>query len=261
MGSKNNKQLETLLVTVLAKGATVAQAARQAGVSERTVYRRRQQPEFQARIDALQDETLQRVADLLTKAAQEGIHSLVALQDKATPPNVRRAAARDILDLGPRLRADAALEKRIAALEYSVSVPSGPSSLAGAPVTGTSGKRRRRGDTIVQAALAGGDTVAQAASKARLSERTVYRRLKDPAFQRCIEDLRADMVQRAAALLIAAALLATKTLIDLQDPTIPAPVRRHASRDIIELGRKLREITILEKRLAALESQHRPLDR
>ena len=119
MGSKNNKQLETLLVTVLAKGATVAQAARQAGVSERTVYRRRQQPEFQARIDALQDETLQRVADLLTKAAQEGIHSLVALQDKTTPPNVRRAAARDILDLGPRLRADAALED-------SVSLPSRP---------------------------------------------------------------------------------------------------------------------------------------
>ena len=35
MASKNKKQVETLLVTVLAKGATVAQAARQAGVSER----------------------------------------------------------------------------------------------------------------------------------------------------------------------------------------------------------------------------------
>jgi hypothetical protein len=58
----------------------------------------------------------------------------------------------------------------------------------------------------------------------------------------------------AAALLIAAVMLATKTLIDLQNPTVPASVRRRASRDIIELGRKLREMTILEKRLAALEA-------
>jgi transposase len=261
MATKNKKQVEALLVMLLAKGATVAQAARHAGVSERTVYRRRQQPEFQARIDAIQDETLQRVADLITKAAQEGIHSLVALQqDTTTPPSVRRAAARDILDLGPRLREDSNLEKRLAALENSLSVPSVSSDSVGPPPFGPSGKRRRRGDTIVQAALAGGDTVAQAASKAKLSERTVYRRLKEPIFQRCIEDLRAEMVQRAAALLIAAALLATKTLIDLQVPTVPASVRRRASRDIIELGRKLREITFLEKRLAALETRHLPLN-
>ena len=65
--------------------------------------------------------------------------------------------------------------------------------------------------------------------------------------------------QRSAALLIAAALLATKTLIELQDASVPASVRRRASRDIIEMGRKLREITILEKRLAALEARHIPL--
>jgi transposase len=262
MATKNKTEVETILITLLAKGATVAQAARQAGVSERTVYRRRQQPDFQARIDAIQDETLLRVADLITKAAQEGIHSLVALQqDRATPPSVRRAAARDILDLGPRLREAANLEKRLAALENSVVASKGLSIPAGPPPPGPSGKRRRRGDTIVQAALAGGDTVAQAASKAKLSERTVYRRLKEPAFQRCIEDLRAEMVQRAAALLIAAALLATKTLIDLQDPTVPASVRRRAGRDIVELSRKLHETTILEKRLAALETGRFPVDR
>ena len=87
MATNNKKQVETLLVTALAKGATVAQAALQAGVSERTVYRRLQQPEFQARIDALQDEMLQRAAAVLTAAAQEGIHSLVALQDPSTPPD------------------------------------------------------------------------------------------------------------------------------------------------------------------------------
>ena len=102
--ARYTQQIEALLITVLAKGATVAQAARQAGVSERTVYRRRQQPDFQARIQAIQDETYGRVVDVLTHAAQEGIHSLVALQDQATPPSVRRAAAHDILDLAQRLR-------------------------------------------------------------------------------------------------------------------------------------------------------------
>lgn len=254
------KAQDTLLITLLAKGATVAQAARQADVSERTVYRRRQQPDFQARIDAIQDETLRRAADILTRAAQEGIHSLVSLlQDPATPANVRRAAARDVIDLGPRLREEANLEKRLAALENALSSPKAPATSAGPSATAPRGRRRRRGDTIVQASLAGGDTVAQAAGKAQLSERTIYRRLQDPSFQRCIEDLRAEMLQRAAALLIAAVLLATKTLLDLQDSTVPASVRRRASRDIIELGRTLREMTILEKRLAALEATPPPL--
>ena len=255
MTAKKKTQADTLLITLLAKGATVAQAARQAGVSERTVYRLRQQPDFQVRIDAIQDETLQRAADILTRAAQEGIHSLVTLlQDRATPANVRRAAARDVLDLGPRLREEANLEKRLTALENALPSTSVPATSTGSPATPSGGRRRRRGDTIVQASLAGGDTVAQAAAKANLSERTIYRRLQNPSFQRCIEDLRADMVQRAAALLIAAVLLATKTLLDLQNPTVPASVRRRASRDIIELGRTLREMTILEKRLAALEA-------
>jgi hypothetical protein len=84
--------------------------------------------------------------------------------------------------------------------------------------------------------------------------RTVYRRLQDAAFHQRIETLRADMVKRSAALLIAAAQLAAKTLVDLQTATTPASVRRRAARDIIELSEKLRQATVLEKRLAALEA-------
>jgi hypothetical protein len=67
--------------------------------------------------------------------------------------------------------------------------------------------------------------------------------------------VRAEVVERAAALLIAAALLATKTLIDLQNPTNPAAVRRSASRDVIEMARKIRELVFWEKRITALEKE------
>ena len=246
---------------LLANGALVNQAALKAGVSERTVYHRLQQPEFQARIQAFQDETLQRAAAVLTAAAQEGIHSLVALQDRSTPPNVRRAAARDILDMGLRLRENADLEKRLLALENRAAGRSAASVPAGPTPPSPKAKRARRGDHILLPALASGATVAQAAAKASLSERTVYRRLQDPAFHQRIEALRADMVQRAAALLIAATLLASKTLIDLQNPATPAAVRRRAARDVIEMSQKLRQATVVEKRLAALEATNMEVNR
>jgi len=243
-------------VKLLANGALVSQAALKAGVSERTVYRRLQLPEFQARIDAFQEETLQRAAAVLTAAAQEGIHSLVALQDNSTPPNVRRAAARDILDMGLRLREAADLEKRLAALENRAQGLIVASVLAGPTPPSHKLKRARRGDATVLLALASGSTVTQAAAKACLSERTVYRRLQDTVFHHRIEALRADMVQRAAALLIAATLLASKTLIELQNSTTLPSVRRRAARDIIEMSQKLRQATVVDKRLAALEAKH-----
>jgi transposase len=257
MASKNKKQIETILVTALAKGATVAQAAEQAGVSERTVYRRLEQTEFQARIDALQDEMIQRAAAVLTAAAVEGIHSLVALQDPSTPPTVRRHAARDILEIGLRLREAADWEKRLAALETCTASPNAASFQAGPTLSGPTAQRRPRGEATLLLTLACGGTVTQAAVKAKVSERTVYRRLLDATFHQRIEALRADMVKRSAALLIAASMLATKTLVDLQSSATPAHVRRRAARDIIELSQKLRGATVLERRLAALEKVHK----
>jgi phage terminase small subunit len=250
----NKKKQDAVLVTTLAKGATVAQAALQAGVSERTAYRRLQQPEFQERIDALQEETLQRAAAVLTAAAQQGIHSLVALQEPSTPPAVRRAAARDILEMGLRLREVASTEKRLLALErHSAQVDAGflQADPARSPSTA---KRQPRGQTVLILALASGASLVQAAHKAGLSERTVCRRLQDKAVQNRIETLRAEMVQRSAALLIAATLLAAKTLIDLQNGQVLPAVRRRAARDILEMSQTLRQVTVLEKRLAALEN-------
>src|SRR5438132_7579238 len=151
-----------ILVSALAKGATVAQAAAQAGVSERTVYRRLGEQAFRDQIEALQNEMLQRAVAMLTAAAQEGIRSLVDLQNESTPPAVRRSAARDILEMGIRLREAAELEKRVIALENRSAeadeafAPAGPTPAAGTPPPS---KGRKRGNHILLMALACGASV------------------------------------------------------------------------------------------------------
>ena len=253
MAISNRKRVETVLVTALAAGATVASAALQAGVSERTVYRRLKNPAFEAQIQAIQDDTLQRSMAILIAANLTAVQSMVALQAENMRPSVRRAAAHDSLNMSLRLRAIVEFEKRLLALETQATDADAAAVQAGPTPPPPATKRRRRGDGILQAALASGATVSQAASKAGLHERTVYRRLQDATFQRYINALRADILQRASAMLIAASRLAVKTLIDLQDPKTPAFARLGAARDIFEMGERLRQATSVEKRLCALE--------
>jgi hypothetical protein len=98
--------------------------------------------------------------------------------------------------------------------------------------------------------------VENAARKAGISERTAYRRLDNPAFVQQLRKLRADLVQRTAAMLSGAGLGAVKTLVDLQqDAAVPAAVRRGSARDVLEFGIKYREAADWEQRIAALEER------
>lgn len=114
---------------------------------------------------------------------------------------------------------------------------------------------RQNANDALLIALACGATIENAARKASVSSRTAHRRLADPAFRRQLGELRSDMVQRAAAVLTAAALEAVKTLMALQDAVIPPAVRLGAARAILELGPRLRESAELETRIATLEEQ------
>jgi hypothetical protein len=113
--------------------------------------------------------------------------------------------------------------------------------------------QRKRAEDALLLALACGATVESAARQCRLSERTVYRRLAEPEFRRRLQALRADMVQRTAGALTAAATEAVRTLLELQKATSPAAVRLGAARAVLEIGVKLREAAELEERLAELE--------
>jgi hypothetical protein len=116
-------------------------------------------------------------------------------------------------------------------------------------------KGRRKADHQLLAALACGATVESAARQAGVSESTAYRRLADPAFGRQLQATRADMIQRTAGALTAAATEAVRTLLELQKAVAPPAVRLGAARSVLEIGIKLREAADLEERLSALEQQ------
>jgi hypothetical protein len=114
--TKKNK--EEALIQALAFGASVEGAARKAGVSERTVYRRLAKPAFQARLDQARLDMVLRTTGLLTGAGIGSVKTLVDLQqDAAAPAGVRRGAARDILELAVRYRDSAETERRLGAIE------------------------------------------------------------------------------------------------------------------------------------------------
>jgi len=114
---------------------------------------------------------------------------------------------------------------------------------------------RRNADDVLMLALACGATLENAARQAGVSESTVRRRAKDPQFQRKLQALRADMVQRASGALTAAGTESVRTLLDLQRPSVPPATRLGAAKATLELGMKVRETAELEQRLAALEEQ------
>lgn len=120
MSQQGRRRADDNLVLALACGATVENAARQAGVSEMTVYRRLREPDFQAKITAQKHEMVERTANMLTAAALESVKTLLDLQGKSQPASVRHSAARTIIEFGVKLRENAELFARVAALEQQL---------------------------------------------------------------------------------------------------------------------------------------------
>jgi hypothetical protein len=113
----------------------------------------------------------------------------------------------------------------------------------------------KKAEEVILHALACGATVGNAATRAGVHARTVYRRLKDADFQRRLRELRADMALRTADMLTAMGSESVKTLRELHGPGIPPTVRLGAARTTIELGIKTRDSADLAERVVALEVQ------
>jgi hypothetical protein len=125
------------------------------------------------------------------------------------------------------------------------------------PANGHGAKAHR--DDALTLALARGLSNAEAAAEAGVSERTVGRRKAAPAFLARVRELRAGLVEWAAARLADGMVEAADTLGGLLTAESEA-TRLGAARSLIELGAKRRDSLELEERIAELERlarQHR----
>ena len=111
---------EAGLVIALAAGMSRGAAAAQAGVSERTVYRRLDDAFFRARVRAQRDDLIRTAIGRLCDAGVDAAETLRSIAvDPGAPSASRVAAARAILELGAKLR-EQELADRVSALEAAL---------------------------------------------------------------------------------------------------------------------------------------------
>jgi hypothetical protein len=118
MAGNGRHNADDQLLLLLACGATLESAARQAGVSLRTANRRAGDAEFQRKITALRWDMVQRAVGMVTAAMAESVRTLIVLQKEMVPSSSSRlGAARTMLEIGMKLREQNDLEERLAAIE------------------------------------------------------------------------------------------------------------------------------------------------
>jgi hypothetical protein len=110
-------------------------------------------------------------------------------------------------------------------------------------------------DPQIMLALLCGATVEGAARQAGVSESTVRRRLKNPAFRRKLNKRRAELQLRLADQLLALGNTAIRTWAQLMEPTETGALRLGASRSVMEYQLKTRETADLAIRLTELEQR------
>ncbi|HWB11447.1 MAG TPA: hypothetical protein VG826_19610 [Pirellulales bacterium] len=110
------------------------------------------------------------------------------------------------------------------------------------------------GDEELILALAAGSTVREAAEKAGVGERTVYRRLADADFRRAVGEARGGLFDSARGRLAGLASRAVETLERLMKSDKPAEALG-AAKAVLEMGPRLREATEAEERISRLEDE------
>jgi hypothetical protein len=107
------------LLLALAAGQTVRDAARTAGLGERTVRRRLADPDFRRGVAELRGEMVDRALGRAADGMSEAADMLRRLL-RAKRENIRLGAARSLLEFGIRLRESVELEARLTALEKQI---------------------------------------------------------------------------------------------------------------------------------------------
>src|SRR5437763_8329362 len=104
------------LALALASGQTIRDAAASAGVAERTATRRVAELAFRQRVAALRSDMLARAAGQMADGMTQAVTTLRQLLS-ARSESVRLAAARSILEIGPKLHESLDLDERLREVE------------------------------------------------------------------------------------------------------------------------------------------------
>lgn len=127
----------------VAMGDTVRAAAQAVKMAERTAYRRSVEPAFREKVKALRQVMLDGTMGILTAAGERAARTLDRLlgpelempatgegdaEVEAVPAQVRRQAARDILELGGKLRGELELTERVEAIEAQLAGMNAPAT-------------------------------------------------------------------------------------------------------------------------------------
>lgn len=107
------------LILKLAQGLSVRDAAKEAGVSEPTAFRRLKEPDFIAELNRVRGELWDNALGKLTAGASKAVETLTELMTEADSDNVKLKAAQLILEQGSKLRESIEFEQRLAALEQA----------------------------------------------------------------------------------------------------------------------------------------------
>jgi hypothetical protein len=109
-------------------------------------------------------------------------------------------------------------------------------------------------DSLLALALASGQSTAAAAEQAGISQRTVERRLADPAFRRQVADFRGELLATALGRLADNLTRAADTVAALLDA--PEPHHRlRAARTLFSFALRLRDAVDLGDRVRDLEAE------
>jgi transposase len=96
-------EMEMTLIALLARGETVQTAAQMVGISERTVYRRKENPEFKAKVAEFRAKMFSSAAGHLLEVMQVASDKLQFLMDDKDP-NVQFKAAVKLLEFAFKVR-------------------------------------------------------------------------------------------------------------------------------------------------------------
>jgi hypothetical protein len=228
---------ENELILALAAGAREREAAKQAGIEERSVHRRLANADFRRAVSEARGRMFDAARGQLAGLAGKATETLKRLME-SDKPAVALAAAKAILQLGPRLREETELEERLCCSEDKADERNGNPTPAG--------------DDELVLALAAGATAHEAAEQAGIEEEAAHGRLADPDFRRAVSRARGRLFDAALGQLASLTGKATGIFARLLESDQPSVARR-AAKAILQLGPRLREETELEERLCRLE--------